>query len=54
MRPVHSLTLEAMMTLLSTPFRHLPDPRRANRVADSLHDTLMRGFALLFLQPPSL
>jgi hypothetical protein len=54
MRPLHSLTLEAMLTLLSTTFSHIPDPRRADRVDYSLHDTLMSGFAMMFFQHPSL
>jgi hypothetical protein len=50
MRPFQSLTLEAMSDILSSPFRHIPDPRRADRVDDSLHDTLMRGFAIMFFK----
>jgi hypothetical protein len=54
MRPLQSLTLEAMLDVLSTTFGRIPDPRQADRVDYSLHDTLMSGFAMLFLQHPSL
>jgi hypothetical protein len=54
MRPLQSLTLEAMIDLLSTTFRHIPDTRHPNRVDYSLHDTLMSGFAMLFFQHASL
>lgn len=54
MRPLQSLTLAARLTLLSTAFKQLPDPRRADRVDYRRHDTLMSGFAMMFLQHPSL
>jgi len=43
-----------MIGTLSSTFRHIPDPRRADRVDYSLHDTLMSGFAMMFFQHPSL
>src|SRR5215470_18822931 len=54
MRPLQSLTLEAMIDTLSSTFSHIPDPRRADRVDYSLHDTLMSGFAMMFFQHASL
>ena len=54
MRPLTSLTLEAMMALLSDTFGRLADPRRPDRVDYSLHDTLLSGFAMMFFQYPSL
>lgn len=54
MRPLQSLTLEAMIDMLSTRFAHIPDIRQADRVDYSLHDTLMSGFAMMFFQHPSL
>lgn len=54
MRPLQSLTLEAMIDMLSTSFAHIPDTRQPERVDDSLHDTLMSGFAMMFFQHPSL
>ena len=54
MRPLQSLTLEAMIALLSDTFGHMPDARRPGRVDYSLHDTLMSGFAMLFFQHASL
>ena len=54
MRPLQSLTLEAMIDVLSTRFAHIPDTRQLDRVDYSLHDTLMSGFAMMFFQHPSL
>lgn len=54
MRPLQSLTLEAMMNMLSTRFAHIPDTRHPERIDYSLHDTLMSGFAMMFFQHPSL
>jgi hypothetical protein len=54
MRPLESLTLEAMIDLLSETFDHIPDVRRPDRVDYSLHDTLMSGFAMMFFQHASL
>ena len=54
MRPVNSLTLEAMIELVSQAFAPIPDPRRPDRVDSSLHDTLMSGFAMMFFQYPNL
>lgn len=54
MRPLKSLTLEALVSELSTTFCGLEDPRAADRLAYPLHDTLMSGFALMFFQHPSL
>jgi hypothetical protein len=54
MHPLQSLTLEAMIDLLSATFRHIPDARHPDRIDSSLHDTLMSGFAMLCFQHPSL
>ena len=54
MRPLESLTLEAMVALLSTTFGSIPDLRQSERVHYSLHDTLMSGFAMMFFQHASL
>jgi hypothetical protein len=54
MRPLQSLTLEAMIDVLSTHFAPIPDTRQSDRVDYSLHDTLMSGFAMMFFQHPSL
>ena len=54
MRPLQSLTFEAMIDLLSTTFSLVPDTRHADRVNYSLHDTLMSGFAMMVFQYPSL
>jgi len=53
MRPLQSLTLEAMIALLSDTFHHIPDARHPDRIDDGLHDTLMSGFAMLCFQHPS-
>ena len=54
MRPLQSLTLEAIVDLLATTCRRLQDPRAANQLDYSLHDTVLSGFALMFFQHPSL
>jgi DDE_Tnp_1-associated len=54
MRPLQSLTLEAIVELLATTFDELEDPRVAAQLTYPLHDTLLSGFALLFFQHPSL
>lgn len=54
MRPLQRLTLEAMMHMLSPRFAPIPDTRHPERIDDRRHDTLRSGFAMLYLQHPSL
>jgi hypothetical protein len=54
MRPLKSLTLEAIIALLATTFGDVDDPRAVDQLSYPLHDTLMSGFAVLFFQHPSL
>jgi hypothetical protein len=54
MRPLKSLTLEAVVDLLATTFEAVDDPRAPEQLSYSLHDTLMSGFAMMFFQHPSL
>jgi hypothetical protein len=54
MRPLQSLTLEAIVDLLATTFGEVEDPRAADQLSYPLPDTLMSGFALMFFQHPSL
>jgi hypothetical protein len=54
MRPLKSLTLEAIVDLLATTFRAVDDPRAAEHLRYPLHDTLLSGFAMMFFQHPSL
>ena len=54
MRPLKSLTLEAIVDLLATTFNAVDDPRVADQLSYPLHETLMSGFALMFFQHPSL
>jgi hypothetical protein len=54
MRPLQSLTLEAIVDLLATTFGAVDDPRAAEQLSYSLPDTLLSGFAVMFFQPPSL
>jgi hypothetical protein len=54
MRPLKSLTLEAIVDLLATTFEAVDDPRVPEQLSYSLHDTLMSGFAMMFFQHPSL
>jgi hypothetical protein len=54
MRPLKSLTLEALVDLLATTFGAVDDARAAEQRRYSLSDTLMSGFAMMFFQHPSL
>ena len=54
MRPLKSLTLEAMVELLATTFGAVDDARAAEQLNYALPDTLMSGFAMMFFQHPSL
>jgi hypothetical protein len=54
MRPLKSLTLEAIVDLLATTFGGVDDARAAEQLSYSLPDTLMSGFAVMFFQHPSL
>jgi hypothetical protein len=54
MRPLQSLTLEAIVVLLATTFSAVQDSRAAAQLRYPLHDTLMSGFALMFFQHASL
>jgi hypothetical protein len=54
MRPLKSLTLEAIVDLLATIFGAVDDPRAADQLSYALLDTLMSGFAVMFFQHPSL
>lgn len=46
--------MEAIVSLLSDTFHHIPDPRHPDRVSFLLHDTLLSGFACMFFQHRSL
>jgi len=54
MRPLKSLTLEAIVDLLATTFGTVDDPRAASQLSYPVLDTLMSGFAVMFFQHPSL
>ena len=54
MRPLKSLTIEAIVDLLATTFGEMEDSRAEAQLSYPLHDTLMSGFALMFFQHPSL
>jgi hypothetical protein len=54
MRPLKSLTLEAIVDLLAATFGAVEDARAAEQLSYPLHDTLMSGFAMMFFQHPSL
>ena len=54
MRPLKSLTLEALVDLLANTFGEVEDPRTTDQLRYPLHDTLMSGFAVMFFQHPSL
>jgi hypothetical protein len=54
MRPLKSVTLEAIVDLLATTFGAVDDPRATAQLSYPLHDTLMSGFAVMFFQHASL
>lgn len=54
MRPLQSLTFDAVRDLLVSRFRSIKDRRSANRVTWLLPDVLLSSFAMLFFQHPSL
>src|SRR5262249_40936589 len=54
MRPLKSLTLEALVELLTDRFGAITHVRAEEQLRYSLPDTLMSGFALMFFQHPSL
>ena len=54
MRPLKSLTLEAIVEILTEEFKKVPDKRRAKSVTWEMHAVLMAGFAMMFFQNESL
>ncbi len=54
MRPLKSLTLEAIVDLLATTFGAVADARALEQLRYPLQDTLRRGFVMLFFQHASL
>jgi hypothetical protein len=54
MRPLKSLTVEAIVELLASTFGDVEDPRAAEQLRYPLPDALMSGFAVMFFQHPSL
>jgi hypothetical protein len=54
MRPLKSLSLAAIVELLTTRFSAMADARAAEQLRYTLPDTLMSGFALMFFHHPSL
>jgi hypothetical protein len=54
MRPLKSLTLEAIVELLTARFSAIADARAEEQLRYSLRDTVMSGFAMMFFQHPSL
>jgi hypothetical protein len=54
MRPLKSLTLEAIVALLTARFSEIADARAGEQLRYSLPATLMSGVAMMFFQHPSL
>lgn len=54
MRPLKSLTLEAIVALCAQRFHSLSDQRHPSRINYPLADTLLSGYAMMFFQQPSL
>ena len=54
MRPLKSLTFDALRDLLAKTFKHIPDQRDPRRIGWELHAVLMSAFAMFFFQHPNL
>ena len=54
MRPLKSLTFDALRDLLARTFKKIPDERVPGRVSWQMPAVLMSAFAMLFFQHPSL
>lgn len=54
MRPLKSLSFDAVRCLLSRTFHQMPDRRASDQVRYPMHDTLMSAYAMFFFQYPSL
>lgn len=54
MRPLKSLTMDAVIEHLRKTFEAIPDGRAADQVLHGMADTLMSGFGMMFFQHPSL
>jgi hypothetical protein len=54
MRPLKSLTLEAIVDLLTTTCATVDEGRAAGHLRYPLQDTVLSGFAVMFFQHPSL
>ena len=52
--PKKHLSFRALRDVLSQQIQKIPDTRQPSKTAFSLHDCYMSGFALFFLQDPSL
>jgi hypothetical protein len=52
--PKTQLSFRALRDVLSHQIQRIPDSRQPSKTAYSLHDSYMSGFALFFLQDPSL
>jgi hypothetical protein len=54
MRPLHLLSLEAVIKMLAQRFGNLPDERQSARVDYAVSDVVMSAFAMMFFQHSSL
>jgi len=54
MRPLKSLSFDALRDWLAKTFKHIPDQRDPPRITWELHAVLMSAFAMFFFQHPNL
>jgi hypothetical protein len=53
-KPKKNLSFDALRKALSDHFDNLADPRTADNLQYTIHDTLMSAFACMYFQDPSL
>lgn len=54
MRPLKTLTFDAVIALLGAAAEQMPDPRNQDAVRYSMRDAILSAFAVFFFQHPSL
>ena len=54
MRPLKSLTFDALRDLLAKTFKHIPDQPDPRRIRWEMPEVLMSAFAMFFFQHPNL
>ena len=53
-RSLKHLSQESLTHGLSLLFRDMPDKRQQSKIDHSMHDSVMSGFGMMYVQDPSL